>query len=130
MRGSYESAVMRGSGENDIAGLIAHKQRTDHARSLKIADVDDAHTVGEVIDYPDFGGRSKGDGDRFQAYGNGSGQRECLGGWARDGKNFETAGGRVDGEEQRSIGGERQGTHLSGLEKGVGRIRVGRCARF
>ncbi len=125
MRGGDESAVMRGSGENDIAGLIPNKQRLDHARGLKIADVDDTHAVGEVIDYPDFGGGSKGDGDRFESNGNGSGQRECSGGLARNGEDFQTAGGRVDGKEQRSIGGERQGTDLASLEEGVGRIRGG-----
>ena len=124
MGGGDESAVVIGTGKNDVARLIAHQERANHARGLESGDVDDTDAVGEVIDHPYFGGRTESYSDGFESDRDGCDEREGLGGLAGDGKNFETVGGRVGGEEQRAVGGKGERANFSAFEecvRGLGR---------
>src|SRR5258707_15747608 len=83
-----------------------------------------------MIYHPYLVRRTEGDGDRLESHWHRSDQRHGFRGWAGDGKNLETIGGGVGGEEQLGVGGENQGAHLSSLEQRVGCVCSGRCSWF
>jgi len=51
--GDERTASIR-PGKDDVAWLIAHEERPDHARGGEVADVDNAHAVRKMVDDPDL----------------------------------------------------------------------------
>ena len=66
MRGGDERARAAGSGEHDVARLVAHQQRPRHPWRSG-ADVEHGDAVGEVVHHPDLRIRARGYGHRLHA---------------------------------------------------------------
>ncbi len=121
MRGRDERAIVRRPRENDVARLVTDEERPDDARPVPVADVDDAHRVGQVVDDPDFVVRVRGDGHGLEADFHGAERLEAAPGDAED---FEAIVGRVGGVKELAVGRQRERSNLEALEKCVGIVTL------
>jgi hypothetical protein len=102
-----ERAVVARAREDDVAWLVAGRERPRHVRQRDRhrIDLDDADAVREVVDDPglDAPGEvgSRGDGDRLEPDRHLGGERQRA---HTDGVDREPVVGRVDGEQLRAVG--------------------------
>ena len=107
-----ESAVV--GGEDDILGLVADEQGAGDPRRIR-ADIDDADAVREVIDDPYLATGGCGDGVRLDADTDAGTRCQAFGGHFED---LQTRVRRVDDEQARAVGRERDGPDGPALEDG------------
>jgi hypothetical protein len=107
-----EGTAAARAGEDDVARLVTQPERSPNS-GRGSREIHDADGVRQLVDDPYFGARSSGHGYWLQAHRNREGVPQ---GSVFHVEHFEPGVRRVDREQARSIGREREGAHRIGLE--------------